>query len=192
MSSVKHSALDARTRILAAAVERLQGAPLDDLTLSGVARTAGLSRQTVYTHFSDRDDLLASVFIDFAETHFAPAREKLLKGRPGRGTLERLFWADVDAARAFFIGEGEPVRPAIAEFILRSERMRAYEHAIWVPALERLAGAGVLRDGLDLGEAARWLSYQQTWLVTHPGVLGAPEVERSQAQSFVLDPLCAQ
>lgn len=191
MSSVNLTASDTRGRILAAAAERLRSAPLAELTLSGVARTAGLSRQTVYQHFSDRDDLLAGVFIDFAEAQFTPAREKLLAGKLDAGALERVFWVDVEASRSFFAGaEGEDaVRPAIADFILGSERMRAYELAIWVPVLERFAAAGVLRDGLDLEDLARWLSYQQTWLVVHPEALGSERDVKRLIRLFAIDPL---
>ena len=62
--------------------------------------------------------------------------------------------------------------------------MRDYELAIWLPALERFAAAGVLRAGLDLDDAARWLSYQQTWLVAHPGALGPDE--RGHVRRFVI------
>jgi AcrR family transcriptional regulator len=189
VSSVKLTALDARTRILAAARERLQGAPLGEVTLSGVARTAGLSRQTVYQHFADRDDLLASVFIDFAEARFAPAREELMAGALDADALEAVFWVDVEASRSFFSGGDSAGRPAIAEFILSSERMRAYEQAIWVPVLERFAAAGAVRAGLDLPRVARWLSYQQTWLVTHPALLGGEDAERAYVREFVVESL---
>lgn len=178
--------------MLAAARERLRRAPLEELTLSGVARTAGLSRQTVYTHFSDREDLLATVFIDYAETHFAPARERLLAGKLDAAALERVFWADIEASRAFFADAGSAdsaVRPGIGAFILSSERMRDYERSIWLPVLERFAAAGVLRDDLDLDDTACWLSYQQTWLVVHPGALGHDADARRMVRAFAIEPL---
>ncbi len=178
--------------MLAAARDRLARAPLEELTLSGVARTAGLSRQTVYQHFRDRDDLLATVFIDFAESHFTPARERLLGGKLDADALEQVFWVDIEASRAFFADAGSAdlaVRPGIADFILGSERMRDYEHSIWVPLLERFEAHGALREGLDLMDVARWLSYQQTWLVAHPGALGPDPDVRRMVRLFAIDPL---
>jgi AcrR family transcriptional regulator len=177
-----------RDRILEAAAERLRRAPLMELTLSGVARSAQLSRQTAYQHFRDRDDLVASVFVAYAEQHLVPAHRRLSDGRLGLAALERLFWADVAAARSYF-GEGEldaAVRTSIADFILGSPRMRDYQRDLWVPTLERFRAAGVLVERPGLEALERWLSYQQTWLVAHPAAL---DDERALVRELLLRPL---
>lgn len=181
-----------RDRILAAAADRLRSAPLVELTLASVARHAGLSRQTVYQHFRDREDLLVSVFVAYAEAHLAPTRSRALRGRLTVATLERIFWADVDAARSFFedvADRDSSVRVGIAEFILESERMREYELSIWAPVLEAFQSAGVLSADLAVQDVARWLSYQQTWLVAHPGRLAD---DRRLIRSFLLAPLVVE
>lgn len=186
---------DTRARLLAAAAKRLQRAPLSELTLSGVARTAGVSRQTVYQHFSDREDLVVSVFIDYAERNFAPKRERAISGALDGEALERVFWVDVDAAREFFTDPdaADPsIRPAIAQFVLGSERMRAYTRDLWIPVLEKFAAAGTLRAAVDPATAARWLSYQQTWLVAYPQALSSdPGEVRRLVREFALEPLLA-
>lgn len=159
--------MSAQERILAAAADLLREEPLAHLTVAAVARGAGVSRQTVYTHFADADDIAASVFIAYAEEHFRPRRARAR-------SLEGVFWGDVEAAREFFAADLHN----IAAFMLGSERMRQYEVANWVPLLARFGVTG------DLEEKARWLSYQQTWLVAYPGALGTDE--RRYIKQYVL------
>ena len=180
-----------RDRILDAAARRLQNAPLDELTMSGVARTAGVSRQTMYEYFRDRDDLIASVFIAVAEERLVPRRARILDSDLSGDGLERVFWADIEASRAFFdVASDSTVRFGVAEFMLRSTRIREYEETMWLAVLERLAGAGTLAEGLVLSEVAHWLSYQQTCLVALPDGIDEEEaVVRHRIRRFVIDPL---
>ena len=183
---------DARSRILAAARARVQHVSLEELTLAGVARSAGVSRQTVYSHFADRNDLAASVFIEFAEAHIEPARRQAMGERLDAAVLEAVFWADVEAAREFFgesAGQTSEVRSRIEDFILESPRMREYQQRAWVPVLERFADAGLLRAGVDPVDFAHWLTYQQTWLVTHPTALGDADAARHHIRVNVIEVL---
>jgi AcrR family transcriptional regulator len=53
--------VDARSRILRAAVELLASAGFPGLTISAVARASGVSRPTVYAHFGSREELASAV-----------------------------------------------------------------------------------------------------------------------------------
>lgn len=181
-----------RDRILAAAERRLRSAPLDELKLAAVARSAGVSRQTLYEYFRDRDDLVASVFVAQAEARLVPRRQEIIDEDPTAKGLERVFWEDIEVSRAFFadVDPASPVRWGVADFMLRSERMREYERTMWRSVLERLAGEGVLATGLDLDAAARWLAYQQTWLVIAPKAIDEDEKAiREHVRRFVIAPL---
>ena len=50
------------TRILDAAIGLLETKPLEELTIAGVARHAGVTERTVYRHFSTRDDLITALW----------------------------------------------------------------------------------------------------------------------------------
>jgi len=181
-----------RKQILAAAARRLKSAPLDELTMAGVARTARVSRQTLYQHFRDRHDLLASVFIAYAEEHLLPAHNRILDEDLSATGLERVLWADVEASRQFYaeLDADRRLRWTVADFMRRSPRMREYSQAMWLPLLRRLAAADVFRGGLDLVEVGRWLSYQQTWLVVAPEAIDPdPAIVRETIRRFIIEPL---
>lgn len=179
-----------RERILQAAAKLLKQQPLSELTIASVARTAGLSRQTVYAHFDGRDDLLASVFIDTADKTMRPIRSRLLLGPKTAATLEAIFWADVTASREFFVehpSASAEVRASIAEFIVSQPRMQDYLQEMWLPTLQLFTEAGVMRPDLDAAETARWLSYQQAWLVAYPQALGGDSQAHGYVRRFVID-----
>ncbi|MDN5918803.1 MAG: TetR/AcrR family transcriptional regulator [Pseudonocardia sp.] len=58
--------MDARARILAAAVEILGRGGYDAATISAVAKLAGVSRPTVYAHFGSRDLMLSEALREAA------------------------------------------------------------------------------------------------------------------------------
>ncbi|WP_445182841.1 TetR/AcrR family transcriptional regulator [Pseudonocardia sp. Cha107L01] len=53
--------MDVEARILRAAVEVLSSAGFAGMTISAVARVAGVSRPTVYAHYGDRESLVSAV-----------------------------------------------------------------------------------------------------------------------------------
>jgi AcrR family transcriptional regulator len=53
--------VDVEARILLAAIEVLSSAGFDGVTISAVARAAGVSRPTVYAYYGDRESLVTAV-----------------------------------------------------------------------------------------------------------------------------------
>src|SRR5882757_5593045 len=53
--------MDVEARILRAAIEVLSSAGFAGVTISAVARVAGVSRPTVYAHYGDRESLVSAV-----------------------------------------------------------------------------------------------------------------------------------
>ena len=62
-----------RERILQAAYDAWLAEPYDQVTLDGVARAAGTSRQTVLRHFGSKDELAVAV-VDWQLPHEESAR----------------------------------------------------------------------------------------------------------------------
>jgi AcrR family transcriptional regulator len=165
---------DMRERILAAAPDVLRRFTVAKFSMEDVARGAGIARQTIYKHFSSRDDLLIAMYVHEMLENQAPKMAEVVNRPPTAENLLDIFMTELALARGYpwFDDAHEPsATPKLAEMVLRSEKMAATREQIWVPLLERYRDHGVLRSGLDLGATVRWLTYQKFWLLFHPDVL---------------------
>ena len=143
------------------------------LTMEDVARAAGIARQTIYKHFSGKDDLLTELFVQQMEHNQYPVLRKL-DAAPSPKALLRLFMTELNLARSFALFDevlDPAVAPRMAELVFSSPKMTEARESFWVPLLEQYEAAGVLRPGLDHRAAVRWITYQEFWLLTHPTVL---------------------
>jgi len=165
---------DMRERILAAAPEVLRRFTLAKFSMEDVARGAGIARQTIYKHFSSRDDLLIAMYVREMLEYQAPRMASVVNRPPTAENLLEIFMTELALARGYpwFDDPLEPsLTPKLAEMVLRSAKMTATREQIWIPLLERYRDHGVLKPGLDLAATVRWLTYQKFWLLFHPGVL---------------------
>jgi len=83
-----HAAREAA--ILRATAQLLLEIPFDDVTMSLVARTAGMSKRTVYEIFKSREDLLVRAVINLSRTIFLPLKAEEAK-RPLNERLSLLL-----------------------------------------------------------------------------------------------------
>jgi AcrR family transcriptional regulator len=98
-----------RERIARCALELLFEQWFEDVTLTAIARAAGVSHQTVLNHFASKEGvLLAAAEVLSAETHAARGR-----ARPG----------DVKGAVRILVGEYERFGDANARWAATSERL---------------------------------------------------------------------
>ena len=67
------SAAETRRRIIDAVIDRLRKAPAERISVDAVARTAGVSRSTVYVIFGSRADLFDAVALDVYDRAGYPA-----------------------------------------------------------------------------------------------------------------------
>ncbi|GAA4730026.1 hypothetical protein GCM10023350_11580 [Nocardioides endophyticus] len=170
-----------RERILAVAPEVLRRFTLAKFGMEDVARGAGIARQTVYKHFSSRDDLLIAMYVREMLENQAPKMAAVIRSKPSAENLLEIFMTELELARGYpwFDDPREPgMGPRLAEMIFHSTSMMATREQIWFPVLERYDSHGILRPGLDFGAAVRWLTYQKFWLLFHPDVLCADDEER--------------
>lgn len=162
-----------RAKILEVAASLLARFTVSKLTMEDVARAAGIARQTIYKHFSGKDDLLTELFVQQMELNQYPVLRKL-KTRPSPEALLRLFMTELNLARSYALFNevlDPSVGPRMAELVFSSAKMTEARESFWVPLLERYEAAGVLRPGLDHRAVVRWITYQEFWLLTHPTVL---------------------
>jgi len=163
-----------RERILAAAPEVLREGGFARFGLVEVAKAAQVSRQTIYNHFASRDDLLAELFVlEMRETHL-PQLAKVARARPSKKNFVKIMLAELAIGRRFPLFDDllDPVTaPRVAGMIFHSSAVSATRAELWLPILERYQSAGLLREGLDVSEVVRWITYQLFWFVSQPDTM---------------------
>lgn len=76
-SEASHDRRAVRTRdaVHAAAIALVTERGTSDVALAEIASAAGVSRQTIYLHYRDRDDALIAAAVDLFATHLVPTAE---------------------------------------------------------------------------------------------------------------------
>lgn len=148
-----------RERILAATAHILSRRGVAGTRLADIARQAALRPPAVYYYFSSRNDLIAEVVRHGqhrVREHVHDAIAAAPAGTPVTGLIDIAVEAHLrielelsDFASAVTRNAGQ-LPPGIVESLRRES---AAYHAIWRSLLERLAAAGQLRPGLDIGIA---------------------------------------
>lgn len=158
-----------RRRILDAARALLEDDPGAPPSMGDVARRAGVSRQALYLHFSDRADLLLEVTRAVDASLRTPARQRRVDGAPtGRDALREAV-----ALQAW-------LKPRLHGVVTALDALRRTDpaaQAAWQErdharlarceqVVRRLADDGDLADGWDVAGAARcvWaVTSQRVW-----------------------------
>ncbi|RZL77843.1 MAG: TetR/AcrR family transcriptional regulator [Rhodococcus sp. (in: high G+C Gram-positive bacteria)] len=159
------AAEETRRKILDAVYERLRRAPSTPVSVEQVARTAGVSRSTVYLAFGSRTGLFDALTTDLwwnragfqgvvDAVENPDAREHL---RSGIDAGVRVFAAHRDVFRTLF-SMAQLDADAVGGAIARIEENRA---GGMIHLAQRLAEQEVLRPGVTVDEAADVL-----WLLT--------------------------
>lgn len=148
------TAPDTRARLLDIAAGRFLADGYAETTLRGIAAEAGVKAGSIYYHFASKDEMLAAV-LDEGIERMAAALDSVLAAAPPdpaarlraaiHGHLEALF--EHGAYTACHVRVFHQAPPAVKH--QATVRRDAYE-AEWQRLLEEAAGAGALRDGLDL------------------------------------------
>jgi TetR/AcrR family transcriptional regulator of autoinduction and epiphytic fitness len=149
--------LDTRELIFEAARSELRSHGIAGVSVSRIARAAGVSRQTVYDHFATVDDVLVE-----ALRRYRQRVEELLDGRPLAGVpLGDLLHDVVGALFGALEPEGSRLRPAIASLLASGvdagEWLRQPLFVVVAGAVRAARDAGDLAAGVDPDETARLL-----------------------------------
>jgi AcrR family transcriptional regulator len=158
-----------RQRILIAARELLEKAPGVPVSLSEVARQAGVSRQALYLHFADRAGLLVEVSRSADAGARSPARQRRVDDAPTAPDALR----EAIALQALLKPELRGVATAL-DVLRRTDpaadaAWHEREHARLgrcVTVVERLRDEGALAPRWDVDTAARlfWaVTSQRVW-----------------------------
>ncbi len=145
-------------------------------TMDDIAKMAGVSRPTVYRHFSDRDGLILAVVMRRSRQLIDRAQKFLRK----QGSLEEqiveglIFLADNGRKDPF-------VRLPVS---LAHMDLLAYE--MWEPILIEARERGELRDDLDLRAIATWFASLILMLVGRGDLEPGINAQRELLRLFVL------
>ncbi len=143
LRSASVAAADTPARILDAAFGCVSNVGLARTTVEDVARTAGLSRQTIYRYFPSKDHLVLALvlreeeqFLDGVRSAFAAERE--LRGALERGIvfclrfarehplLDRLLATDQETLLPYLTTRGAPVIARARDVLISSIRRKAW------------------------------------------------------------------
>jgi len=181
-----------QTRILEAAARCLRRVGLHRLSMEEVARSAGVSRGSVYRYFPERAELVDAV-LERAADHF------VAKSRPA--VERRRTLAAQVAEAAAFIREHlhDEMRalelPGEQETLLATllaARMRGLVERwvrFWLPFLAEAEARGEVRPGLDRREAAEWIVRALLSIAVMPKAvvdLDRPAAVRAFVQTYVV------
>jgi AcrR family transcriptional regulator len=180
-------------RLLDAAVGCLAHYGLAKTSMEDVARSAGMSRATLYRHFKNRDDLLMGVVerearatarvIEERLAHIADPGEHIVEGIlqtlseiPKRPTLSMLM-------RPEAVG-------MTSRLVLNSERIADIALEIVVPVIEPAREKGLLRENVGLDLMVEWIYRVLISYLTVPSATAKNEHElRDQLRSMLLPAL---
>ena len=172
-----------RQRVLDATGGLVERFTYAKMTMEDVARASGVARQTLYKHFSGKDDLLIELFIWEMEERQQPELDTYRQRPPSPEALLDLIVAELAMARRFAIFN-EVADPRIAELLFASDKLFHCRESFWFPVLACYETAGVLRPGLDPAAIVRWITYQELWLLSHPEVLST---DRDEQRRYLAD-----
>ena len=111
---------DVRAEVLAAAEELLRTMGLEAITVADLLESSGVSRATFYKHFSDRDDVIAELYVDHVNT----ARMEVVKALSGSATVLELL-ARAPAADLLGMRSRGPLTVEFAKLRYSNDKMIA-------------------------------------------------------------------
>ena len=146
-------------------------------TVDEIARKAGLSKATVYNHFSGKREIVGEL-IDLERRQLEQTVQQAVDGAPDAlAALRAFFRASLQEAqrqREFYRAANEELYPFMAEVATAVERNRRREEALLEKILRRGAAEGVIRPLPDSRLAARVL-FRAVLSLTFP-LFGGPVV----------------
>jgi AcrR family transcriptional regulator len=158
-------------------------------TMDDIAKEAGVSRPTVYRHFSDRDTLILAVVIRRSRQLIDRAQKFIRK----QGSFEEqlveglIFLVDKGRKDPFVRLLVSPEHMDLANQILgASDAAVDLAYEMWEPILIEAQERGEVRADLDLRAIATWFTYLILLLVGRGDLEPDIDGQREMLRTFVL------
>jgi AcrR family transcriptional regulator len=148
-----------REALISAAQHCIARFGLAKTTMSDVASAATVHRATVYRYFTDREELVAAVFLREAAPLLAQAVQKLETSEDvAEGLVDALVESISEMRRSEIVQTLlSSDSPVAAHRSLMSEQVANVARTTAEPALRRAVAEGRLRPGVTFDDASDWI-----------------------------------
>jgi len=184
---------DVQQRLLDAAEACFEQFGLAKTTMEDVARSAGMSRATVYRYFTNRDELLMGVVEREARCTSVVIKERLRGIRnPGEYIVEGIVQslAEIPKRPALAMPFGADVVGVTSRLVLNSERLANIALELILPVIEPAQKKGLLREHIDVNLMIEWIFRIIASYLTVPSSSARTEKEmRALLRTFLLPAL---
>ena len=169
-----------RERIYRAAVASFDARGINRASMEGVARQAGVSRQTVYFYFPDKVSLIAEVVLRHARDWLADIGTRLVGQPPGVGKIVDavLYTIDGSLRDTYLSLLLRPTTDRLAAALASMPAVRETQQAFWYPLFREARASGELRTDLDDEELLSWIELVGLMFMTHGSERGFDELEK--------------
>jgi len=165
---VPHGSEAAQAHFLDAAEACFERYGVVKTTMEDIAKMAGVSRPTVYRHFSDRDSLILAVVMRRARSLIGTAQAYIRRQERFEDQLVEglLFLVKTGRRDPFIRILVSPEHLDMAQQILgATDAVVDLTEAMWEPILAEAAARGDLNPGLELRDIAVWLTHVELIMV---------------------------
>ena len=179
----------ARERLMDAAEACFDKYGIAKTTMDDIAKEAGVSRPTVYRHFSDRDTLILAVVLRRSRQLIDRAQKAIRKHPTFEERLVEglLFMVDKGRKDPFVRLLVSPEHMDLASQIIGGSTAAvdvAYD--MWEPILAEAREQGELRPDLDFRAIATWITYLTLLLIGRGDIEPDISAQREMLRTFVL------
>jgi AcrR family transcriptional regulator len=157
-------------------------------TMEDIAKMAGVSRPTVYRHFSDRDSLILAVVMRRARSLIGKAQTFIRRHDRFEDQLVEglLFLVKTGRKDPFVRILVSPEHLELAHQILgATDAVIDLNLEMWRPILAEAVARGELNPDLDFREIARWLTHVELIMVGRFDLATDDGVIRQMLQTFL-------
>jgi len=165
---VPHGSEAAQAHFLDAAEACFERYGVVKTTMEDIAKMAGVSRPTVYRHFSDRDSLILAVVMRRARSLIGTAQAYIRRQARFEDQLVEglLFLVKTGRRDPFIRILVSPEHLDMAQQILgATDAVVDLTEAMWEPILAEAAARGELNPGLERRDIAVWLTHVELIMV---------------------------
>jgi AcrR family transcriptional regulator len=156
--------------------------------MEDIAKMAGVSRPTVYRHFSDRDSLILAVIMRRSRSLIGKAQAFIRRHDRFEDQLVEglLFLVKAGRKDPFVRILVSPEHLELAHQILgATDAVIDLNLEMWQPILAEAAARGDLNPDLDFREIARWLTHVELIMVGRFDLATDDDVIRSMLRTFL-------
>lgn len=137
-----------RKLIIAAAKEIIVRDGSEAISVSEVARVAGVNRGTAYLHFRSRDDLIRATLDEVGRQIWKGVREKLPKESLASG-IDLYAGSLTEELATFFVDNAPLVRVWLVELLTAGRLKDDRLWKEWLGSSREFAESGISKDGFD-------------------------------------------